>query len=114
MKLTIKRLLHSMGVTGNYIGFHFLIAACELVLEDESRLLYVSTEIYAEIAKRFNCEFATVERNIRTVVQRAWDRQPARVIEIAGCALTEAPAVAEFIDYLTTYIQRTEPVCSAR
>ena len=114
MDLEIKRLLHSLEVTANYTGFRFTILACKLVLEDESRLLFVKNEVYAEIARVCKCDEATIERNIRTVVHRAWERQPKRLMEISDCALTEEPAVAEFIDYLTTYLQRTELVGSAR
>lgn len=108
IKLKIKELLHSLGITGKYKGYIFATIACELVLEDETRLYHITYEVYSEIAKRYGCHEASVERNIRTIIYKAWDLRRERFIEVAGIPLTEPPTVSDFIDYLATYIQRTE------
>ncbi len=55
-----------------YRGFEATIAAVWLVLEDEDCLRMVTTRIYAKVAQLSGQTRHAAERNIRTVVKRAW------------------------------------------
>ena len=49
----------------------------------------------------------TVERNLRTVVSRAWQVNPDLLCRMAGYPLTAAPTASEFIEIIASYIIRS-------
>lgn len=103
---TIQETLRSLGITLNYQGYYQVTDAIELAVEDENRLLEVTKKIYQHIADRDGYKWSAVERNIRTVVQRAWKINPELLTEIAGYALTQAPTATEFIEMTAAYLLR--------
>lgn len=104
--LTIHTLLRSLGITANYRGYHITIMACELLMKDEMLFLHITKGLYPEVAKKLNCRIITVERNVRTIIYRAWDIRRERLCEIAGIELTEPPKVVEFFDMLISYLEK--------
>ena len=72
MDTIIRETLRPFGITRNYRGYPQTVRAIALVLEDESRLLNVTEEIYEVVALQTRCHPSNVERNIRTVVLCAW------------------------------------------
>ena len=93
----IKDLFETLGVTRRYIGYYFLLDAVEIVNRDETTLL---------IAKKYNCNTATVERNIRTVILHIWKNNKGQVEKIMGAKFATVPTVSEFIDNLAYYISK--------
>lgn len=77
-----------------------LVASVELYLEDPNRLSAVIDEIYKPAAKRCRCTSDNVERNIRTIIQQAWRKDPAKLREMAGYTLFTYPKVSEFIEII--------------
>ena len=78
----IKDLFETLGVTRRYIGYYFLLDAVEIINRDETTLLKVGEYIYEPIAKKYNCNTATVERNIRTVILHIWKNNKRQVEKI--------------------------------
>lgn len=76
MDTIIRETLRPFGITRNYRGYPQTVRAIALVLEDESRLLNVTEEIYEVVALQTRCHPSNVERNIRTVVLCAWHYKP--------------------------------------
>lgn len=93
---TLKRL----GITPNYIGFHQTITAVELAKHDPDMLVLVTKSLYPEVAKPYGTSWKTVERNIRSVVSIAWERNPDLVRELARYPLDSKPRAAQFIAIL--------------
>ena len=93
---TLKRL----GITPNYIGFHQTITAVELAKRDPDMLVLVTKSLYPEVAKPYGTSWKTVERNIRSVVSMAGERNPDLVRELAGYPLDSRPRAAQFIAIL--------------
>lgn len=106
MDIVIGNVLRPMGITRNYRGYQQVIVAIRLVIEDESRLQSITKEVYSRVAEECNCPVLTVERNIRTLIFRAWSVNREYLCEIAGFPLTAPPSVSEFIDIMATYIQQ--------
>lgn len=102
----IKELFETLGITRRYIGYYFLLDAVEIINRDETTLLKVGEYIYEPIAKKHNCNTATVERNIRTIILRVWRDKRERAEKIMGTKFTTAPTVSEFIDNLAYYISK--------
>ena len=108
MSVDIKKTLRPLGAVRNYRGFQRVLYAVELVLENEDRLEAVTKEVYQRVAAHYGCSWKTVERNIRTAINTAWNRNPEYLIKMAGYPLTEPPTASEFLEIVTNYIQRNE------
>ncbi len=108
MNMKTKDLLHSLAITGNYKGYPLSVIACHLVNEDGTKLYDVTKRLYPKVAALCNCKTEHVERNIRTVILRAWKLRRKRLNEVAGYELLSPPSVTEFIDMLVLYIQKEE------
>ena len=107
MTETIKNVLHHLGITRNYQGYHQTAIAVKLVIEDEVRLLSVTKSIYWPVAEECSCNPLTVERNIRTVILNVWRNNREYLNQIAGFHLSAPPTVSQFIDIIATHIQQT-------
>ena len=103
---TIYQLLHYLSITGNYRGFKQTVVAIKLILEDEDWLLRI-TDLCDKVSDILGAPYGTVERNIRTVINRVWKNCPKRLIEIAGYHMYAPPNVSEFLDILANHVRRT-------
>lgn len=106
MDTIIRETLRPFVITRNYRGYPQTVRAIALVLEDESRLLNVTEEIYEVVALQTRCHPSNVERNIRTVVLCAWHTNRPLLVKMAGFTLTAPPRASQFIDIIASYIQR--------
>jgi len=101
---TIQATIRSLGITGRYKGYRYIVHALELTVARNDRLEAVVKEIYMETADHFGCSWITVERNIRTVVSHAWQVNPGLLREMAGYPLNYNPEPSEFIEIVAMYI----------
>ena len=106
MDTIIRETLRPFGITRNYRGYPQTVKAIALVIEDESRLLHVTAEVYEVVAKQIPCNLSNVERNIRTVIICAWRTNRSLLIEMAGFTLLSPPCVSQFLDIVASHIQR--------
>ena len=102
---SIQDILHALGITMNYTGYHYIEIAVELATNDIGRLCNIIKEIYQPVADICSCPCARVERNIRTVIFKAWNTNKALLIEIAGFKMYAPPTVSEFISILVAYLK---------
>ena len=98
--------LRPLGITRCYRGFPFAVAGIQLVMEDEGCLQNVIRNIYAAIAEEYRCSWNAVERSLRTVVQRAWQVNPALLSAMAGYPLDGPPSVSQFLEMVASYVLR--------
>ena len=98
--------LRSIGITRNYRGYQYLYDAAQLVADDPSCLCDVVRKIYTVLAERYDTTWSSVERNIRTCIRRAWTLTPALIQQMAGYQLDAMPTTSQFIEILSTYLQR--------
>ena len=102
----VKEVLRPFGITGCYKGYRHTVYAIGLAVEDETRLEAITKEIYMETASHFHCTWTAVERNIRTVVARAWAVNPGLLLRMAGYPLELEPTASEFIEIVAAYTIR--------
>lgn len=98
--------LQSLGITEKYAGFALATTAIALCLEQPSRLRSVTKEVYWETAKRHGCARADVERNIRTVIHRAWKINRPGLQALSGYPLESPPSVSEFLQIMARHLQK--------
>ena len=104
---TILETLRPFGITRCYKGFPLTVYAIHLAVMEEDRLEEITEKIYRETADHFGCKWTAVERNLRTVVSRAWQVNPDLLCRMAGYPLTAAPTASEFIEIIASYIIRS-------
>lgn len=90
-------LLRRLGATANYKGFSYTAYAAALCAERPELLLLVTKRLYPEVAKQYKTTWKAVERNIRTVIEIVWTRNPALLERIADSALEKRPRSAQFL-----------------
>lgn len=102
-----EQLLRKLGITGNLKGFRYAAYMIELAEENPDAVISVSKCLYLETAKQFRVTSASVERNLRTVVQVCWKRGDRMFLdEIAGTHLTIQPTNGMFLDITASFLRR--------
>lgn len=110
----ISDLLLSLGVGRQYLGHNITVQAVSMVMADENCLLCVKQGIFIPIAVQRKCDWRTIERNMRTVIHRAWTLNADQLTELAFYPLRREPTVTEFLDILSSHIMRHSPIRIAR
>ncbi len=105
-KRLIQEELRSLGVGRQYLGYNMTIQAVRMALMDENSLFCIKQGIFLPMAAAQHCDWRTIERNIRTVIHRAWLVNPAHLAELAGYPLRREPTVTEFVELLSAHIMR--------
>ena len=101
-------LLESLGITRRYLGC-IMAAEAIILLDDASRTcdaVRLRRGVYEPLACQHGCHWQQVERNLRTVVQRAWYVNRKGLCALASYPLASVPSVGEFLEMLLTYAQR--------
>ncbi len=100
-------ILDQLGIrNGEYKGGAYTEYAVSLVLEDYNKMINVTRVLYPEVAEHFGTTPSCVERDMRMVVQKAWERNPDLLCEWAGYPLKRKPPVTRFIAILAEYCER--------
>ena len=107
-------LLRELGIHATYKGYHFLMMALEMALENEKHLSNYSKTIFPTVARNYQSTPARIERDIRTVIEHCWNCSGReKLLEIAPYPLYKHPTVSEFIDitywYLRFFYDQTTP-----
>ena len=102
----IREVLWPCGLSGRYRGFPLLITAIRLCIDDEIQARMVSKSLYARVAEECGCPLYCVDRNIRTVIKRAWAVNPGYMRELTGYPMAAPPSSTEFIEIISSYILR--------
>lgn len=95
--------LHYLGIFGNLKGYFYFVTAIGLVNGAPNRKLLVTKEIYPVIAQQYDTTAASVERAMRTILNRVWEQSPEKIEHIAGCKLEAKPKLSAFIDILASF-----------
>lgn len=103
----IEELIRALGVSRNYVGYHYLVKAVGIAVENRKAVEAVTKEIYPDVAKYYGTTVKAVERGIRTVRDVIWKYANRAALEaIMGFHLTERPKNSQLIDGLAHYISR--------
>ncbi len=101
----VRAMLNELGVTSNYAGYRQTVAAVLLAMEQPDALSLISKRIYPEVAKQFDSNWRSIERNIRTVLTRVWEDNALQLSLLACAELTKRPTTAHFIRILARAAQ---------
>lgn len=100
--------LRTLGIGRQYLGYNITIMAVRMVLIDENRLLCTKQGILLPLSEQQHCDWRAIERNIRTVIHRAWCVNQDYLMTIAGYPMTQEPTVTEFVEILSSHAMRRQ------
>lgn len=100
----VRKTLAKLGVVSSYKGHDQIELALRLVMEEGYTLSSVM-KVYEEVGRRTGASAASVERNIRTIINRVY-MDSDRLEAMAEYPLFFKPKPAEFLSILCNYIQQ--------
>ena len=110
----IRETLRSLGIGRQYLGYSITLQAITMVMQNENCLLCVKTGIYLPLSLQRRCDWRTIERNMRTVIHRAWTLNPDQLMALSDYPLHREPSVTEFLDIVSSHILRLSPLQAYR
>ena len=102
----IQEDLRTLGIGRQYMGYGITIQAVRMVIQDENRLLCIKQGVYVPLSEKEHCDWRSIERNIRTVIRRAWHVNRAYLNTLAGYPVEQTPTVTQFVEMLSGHILR--------
>jgi len=109
---TIIADLRTLGIGRQYLGYNITIQAVRMVLNDENCLLKIKQGVFMPLSEKQHCDWRTIERNIRTIIHRAWCVNRPYLSELAGYPMHQEPTVTEFVEMLSAHVLRECRHCS--
>lgn len=99
----IVKMLKSLGVSSRYLGFYFLVDILDMLINKKLIVKSFSKEIYPIIAKKYNTNECTIERNIRNLIDKTWNQNIKN--KVKGLWFSqEKPTCCKFIYIIKSYI----------
>ena len=77
-------------------------------MENEDSLTRLVNDVYRPVAEQYDCHWKVVERNLRTVIHRAYKKNPAFLEQVAGYKLDSPPTSGESLEIVYVYMIRQE------
>ena len=100
MMKKVESILHALGVSRHYKGYDLTCHVLRLAMEDPARLCNMKKYLFLPTAEVFGCDERTIERNLRTLIHRAWDNDADAMRRVAGYHLLWCPPVSEFLSFM--------------
>lgn len=96
-----RELLFRLGITPNYRGFHLILDVLAILQAQPEAPLMLTKNVYPCVARQRRMSAQAVERDIRTAVSRAWNREPAAFASLFGPCARQKPTASQFFAMLT-------------
>lgn len=105
-----SEIIRKFRITSKYKGYPLIIEAIQIATEHYGEYIQVTKDIYPVLAARHHISKESVERNIRTVVEKCWENDRELIQKMAGYKMTYCPTNSDFIDFAAYYIRVTQKV----
>lgn len=70
-KFIVKQ-IKDLGINDKYLGFYFLVSIENILLNEKQEINSFYKDIYPRIAKEYEKNECTIERNIRHLINQLW------------------------------------------
>ena len=85
---TKDKIIRQFGITSKYKGYRYLLDAIHIAAENYDECLKVTKDVYPVIAHKYGVTKVSVERDIRTVIEKCWDNNKTYLQELSGYKLS--------------------------
>lgn len=114
-KEIITKTIKELGIPANLKGYHYISCGVEMII-NEFDLIYSTTRLYGEVAKRFDTTQLRVERGIRNAKEIGWKRANIEFAnKLFGYSIdankgipTNSEFLATIADYIFTLLNRPD------
>ena len=79
-------------------------------MENPDSIHALQKEVYDVIALRYSVSWGAVERNLRSISQKAWDTDSGYVGKLAGYPMSKRPTASELIEIIVRRVVQTKQV----
>ena len=69
----LKR-MGDLGITNEYIGYYYLVDIMDMLINEAKTYRSFSKELFPYLAKKYNKNQCTIERDIRNLRDKRWNR----------------------------------------
>ena len=105
------RLLNQLGFPPHLKGYSYWLYALQIAYRDPEVLRRLTKELYPRIAEHFQVSTFSVESNLRTALNMAWERgRPEQVSLLLGRSVNliyERPTCGEMLALMTAKLHTT-------
>lgn len=91
----VENKLRSLGLMGNYQGYHCLVYSVHLIQEDATYLDMATKRLYPEVARTFGMNVGAVDSAMRTAISLCCARCGEQVADM--CCGNAHPTVSQFL-----------------
>lgn len=107
-----NHLLRTIGMRSTYSGYHYLVTAVALVLEDQNYMKNVTKNLYVVIGEKYGVSACSVEAALRTLITNYWNQNEDKILRhYVKFPIYDKPTSTELISILSDYLR--DPVHSA-
>lgn len=103
----IYLLLHRLGLTSNFPGYHYLAYGLWLCGREPERLEHVTKWLYPDIASHYCTNWHNVEHHISRMLDRMWLLQSPHLELLPGYPFPERPRPSRFLLLLSQAAQNS-------
>ena len=98
--MAIYNVMLPLKPIGNYKGFWLLISVIEEIFKQKNIKYNLSRDIYPPVARIYNCNSRSIERNLRTLLL---NMDMCTLQQLTGQNIPEKITVSQLIDILVVY-----------
>ncbi|MBR5337202.1 MAG: sporulation initiation factor Spo0A C-terminal domain-containing protein [Lachnospiraceae bacterium] len=98
MKKEVCDLIVAAGIPINSKGYWYIREAVLLAVEDRDNLMYVTKDLYPEIARRYKTSPTGVEKAMRDAVSKSWEK--GNIPEGFRALCNRKPTNSQFVTYV--------------
>lgn len=99
----IIKKLDELGLNKRYLGYFMLVEILNVLINRESKLFYsFSQYLYPKVAIMFNKTPCTIERNIRNLIDKCWNKTLMIKLNLENAV---KPKCRDFIFAVKTYLE---------
>lgn len=91
-----------LGLSKKYMGYYQMADILHLMINENLHVVSFSRQVYPIIAMLYNKSEATIERNIRNLIDKCWEKAKEKLSSF--WVKKEKPSCCEFIHLIKNYI----------
>ena len=111
IKTQIKELFKKLGIAPNLKGYHYCLDAILFVYERKIKYLFKSTNLYKDLAKKYNDTYQRVERAMRTSIESGYLKGDYKLYDrLFGYTISKNKGKPTNTEFIFTLVEELETV----
>lgn len=109
LEIVVSELLHNLGIPSHIRGYSYLRDGVMYLFHKDSYMIYITKELYPEIAEKYKTTPTRVERAMRHAIEISWERGDLDLMEdLFGHSIDCNKSKPTNSEYLNTIADRVK------